>query len=117
MLGLADDDQARILGNVHPLVAIDRPGIGEAYAIEQGRVERRERAPQAERSVDVNPGASVAGARAYLFGGIESAGVDVSGLQADDGVVIEWRQGVGAHPSLAVGGNGDHAGATQAYHR
>ena len=65
----------------------------------------------------MDPGIGFAGAGADLFGGIECAGVDVAGLNAEQGAVVEWRKRVGAHASLAVDGNARDAGAAEAEKR
>ncbi len=97
-------------------MAIDRPRVGGIDAFEQRRVDRRNGCPQPERTVDVHPCACISRLRADFLRGIEGAGVDVARLHADDGVLIECGQGIGTHASLAIGRNGDHAGAAEAQH-
>jgi hypothetical protein len=71
-------------------------------------VPRRGSGPQTERAIDVHPGAGGAGARAHLGGRIERAAVHVSRLHAHDRPIVERRQRVRAHPSLAVHGDAMH---------
>ena len=95
---------------------VDGPGVGARGAVDERGARGRGGGPQAEGAVDVEPGAGGAGGVADGGERIAGAAVDVAGLRANDGAVVERRQAVGAHAALRVGGHDDHALATEAEH-
>ena len=62
--------------------AVLNPASSGAYCGDMPR-------PEAERAVDVDPGVGIASAGADFLGGIECAGVDVAGLNAEQRAAIE----------------------------
>src|SRR6187200_2723529 len=70
--------------------------------------------PQPERTIHVHPRAGAVRLRHDLLCRIESAGVHVAGLDADDRVIVEWRQRIGAHASLIVHWHPHHTIASEA---
>src|SRR4029078_9418796 len=56
-VGLRAEDDPESVGDVDPLVAVGRPGIGTLGAGYEVREARAGRGPEPERAVDVQPGA------------------------------------------------------------
>ena len=75
------------------------------------------RRPQAERAVDMHPRAGVVGDITNFGGGIASARVDVSCLNADDRGADDRRQSVRHHSSLPVGRNANHTITSESQER
>src|SRR6266849_10849860 len=117
MLRLPHQGNSGVVWDVEPFMAIDRPGIGRVHAFEEWRVQRGDSAPKSESAIDVDPGASLAGAGTDFLRRIEGASIYIAGLDADHAVFVENGQRVSPHPSLPVGRYDDHARAAQAQHR
>ncbi len=85
---------------------VGRPRVGELDPGREVTERRRGGSPQAERAVDVQPGALVAAERRDLVERVERARVHLAGLRADDGRARDpakrVRQPVEAHTALGV---------------
>ncbi len=114
--GVADEGEAAVVADVGPFVAVGGPGVGLFEAGGEMAVVGRHGGEEAEGAIDVDPGAGFVGDFADFRCRVEGAGVDVAGLDADDGVSVEGREGVGAHAALAVDGDAEDAAATEAEH-
>ena len=77
-------------------MAVAGPGVGQRRPVDEVRPRRARRGPQAERAVDVHPGAVVPGERDRRAQVVAGPGVDVAGLQADD---RRPRRTGGEHPA------------------
>ena len=106
-LRVGHEGERGVVGDVQPLVGVDRPGVGGGRAVGEVRAARGSRRPQTERAVDVAPGAVRAAGRDDLGERVERARVHVAGLGADDGREVGAGQRLaeraGAHAALAVG--------------
>src|SRR5215469_5539366 len=105
MRGLAHEREARVVGNVEPFVAIGGPGISIDEGTKQISPLWRGCGPHPKSAIDVNPRALRASLPADFTGRIESARVHISGLNTNDGAVIDSRQRVSTHAALLVGRN------------
>ncbi len=114
MFGVADDGETGIVRHVQPLVAVRGPGVGFGKSGDEMRALRRRGGPQAVGAVDVHPGAGFARPCTDFGGGIEGAGIDVAGLQAKEGAVVQVRQCVRTQAALTIDGNTDNAVAPHA---
>ena len=114
--GVADEGEATVVADVGPFVAVGGPGVGLGEAGGEMAILGRHGGEEAEGAIDVDPGAGFVGGFADFGGWIEGAGVDVAGLDADDGGFVERGEGVGAHAALAVDGDADDSAAAQAEH-
>src|SRR5579859_3512123 len=61
----------------------------------------------------MRPGAGCVSERDQLGQWIERAGVDIAGLEADDGRPVKLWEGIGAHASLVIRRHAQHALAPQ----
>ena len=113
-LGVAHEREAAVVGDVQPLVAVGRPRVGEAEALDEVRPARGCGGPQAEGAVDVQPGARRARRLGDRRQRVERAGVEVAGLRAHDGGRRERRQRLGPHAPLPVHGHAHEAVAAEA---
>jgi len=84
LVGVGDDRDPAVVGHVEPLVAVGRPRVGLAKAVDQVAARAADRRPQAERAVDVAPGAVRATGGDDRSERIARAAVDVTGLRAHD---------------------------------
>ena len=91
--GIADEGDAAVVADVEPFVRDRWPRSRRGRSRGQVGIVGRGSGPQAESAVDVDPCAGRAGRGADGGGGIEGAGVDVAGLKAEDGAVVEVRAG------------------------
>src|SRR5918994_6044668 len=85
------EDEARVVGNVQPLVGIRGPGISVLYPFRkmpQGWAGGR---PDSERPVHMDPSAGLLGSGADGTQGVDSAGVHVARL----GTHYGWSRGLG----------------------
>lgn len=106
-LGIADEDDAAVIRDIEPFVAVGGPGIGGSIVGVRG--------PEAEGAIDMDPGIGLFG-EGDEFGRIESAGVDVTGLETDEGGLGERGKGVGTHAALGIGGDADDTVAAETEH-
>ena len=83
-VGVRDEGQARVVGDVEPLVRVGGPRVGASDAGDEVSQRRRGRRPQAEGAVDVDPGAVLGRRVAHLVERVEGAAVDLAGLRAHD---------------------------------
>ena len=114
--GVADEGEAAVVADVGPFVAVGSPGVGLFEAIREMAVVGGRGGEEAEGAIDVDPGAGFVGDFADFGGGVEGAGVDVAGLDADDGGFVERGEGVGAHAALPIDGDAEDAAAAEAEH-
>jgi hypothetical protein len=75
---------ARVVRNIEPLVAVTTPRIGTLEPVHEMSQRRTRRGPQAESTVDVEPGAHASSLVGNPREVIERASVDVAGLGNDD---------------------------------
>jgi len=74
-------------------VGVGGPGVGKLAAGHK-RAQRRGRGgPEAESAADVDPGVAAARQGDAFGERIERSGMDVAGLQADDGGAVVFQQG------------------------
>ena len=83
-LGIPDDHDPRVVGDVEPLVAVGGPGVGPTGAADEGGERRARGGPQPEGAVDVEPAAPLADQGADLLQRIEGPRVHVPRLGGDD---------------------------------
>ncbi len=76
---------AGVVGDVEPFVTVDDPGVGGFDAFEEMAEARACGCPEAEGSVDVNPGVALFCERDERGEVVEGAEVEVAGLEDDDG--------------------------------
>ena len=109
---IRNEGKAGVVGHVQPLVPVGRPGVGPLDAGHEVPVATARAGPEAEGSVHVHPCASRVRELAGLAERVERPGVQLAGLQADDGGsirvrverLLEQRQ---ADPARVVGGKRD----------
>src|SRR5690348_15073360 len=77
---------------------------------------RRQSSPHPERTIHVDPSASIAGSATNLFSVIESACIHIAGLNAHDCLFVEFWQGINPHSALGVGGHRSDPGPPEAEH-
>ena len=106
-MGVADKDDAAVVGDIKPFMTIGGPGIGGGIVGGGG--------PEAEGAIDVDPGIGLFG-ELDEFGRVEGAGVDVAGLETDESGLGEGGKGVGTHAALGISRNADDAVAAEAEH-
>src|SRR5579871_6951687 len=106
MLWVANGYDSRIIGDSQPFVAINGPRVGVLHSSEQRGVQRRDCGPHPEGSVHMDPRALLSRFCTNLFGRIESAGVYVSGLDAEDRAIVERGQRIHAHAAMGIGRHG-----------
>ncbi len=112
--GVATEDQPAVVGDVQPLVGVGRPGIGTVMTGDEVGAAGAGGGPETEGAVDVDPGTGIVGFGTELLSGVESAGVHVAGLQAENGSVGEFRQLRGHHAALVVDRHPEHPLPAQA---
>jgi hypothetical protein len=87
-------------------VSVGGPGVGQIGSVEQRPQRRRGSTPEAEGTVDVQPGLVLVGDGGDLTQRVDGAAVHVAGLGADDGRAVHMGQQlaelVGPHPPLPV---------------
>src|SRR5919199_6995873 len=100
------EDEARVVRDIQPLVRVGGPGIGALYPFDEIAQTRGSGRPHPERSVDVDPSASLTGGVADGAERVESPGVHIARLGAHYGRPGDLResctQGVRPHPALAI---------------
>src|SRR6185369_13755614 len=69
--------------------------------------------PQPERAIHVHPRTGTLRLRHDRICGIERASIHVASLEADDGVIVEWRQRIRAHATLIVDWHAHHTIASE----
>ncbi len=107
-LRVSDEGDAAVVGDVEPFVAVGSPGVGIGVLVAC--------APEAESAVDVHPGIGLLGEGDELVGGIHCARIDIAGLEADEGGLVECWKERGVHAALRVGGDFKDAVAPEAEH-
>ena len=116
---VADERDARVIGDVQPLVSVGRPGVRPVESGHQTGATRISQRPQPERPVDVQPARPLREPVGDLVERIERTGVDLTGLRAHQhrGIRMgqELRQETGAHPTLVIGRHDGHASPTEAH--
>ena len=115
---VAHDGVAAVIRRLQPFVAVGRPGVGTLDAVRQGCGFGCGAGPQAECTVDMDPGAARLRQIGDLADGIEAAGVELAGLGDDDHRPVETCDALGksvnAHAAHVVGRNGEDAIAPEA---
>ena len=94
-------------------MCIRRPGIGIAESGGEVFEFRCRTDPQAERTIDVHPGAGFLCNRADFGGRIERTGIHIAGLNTDQRRRRQRRQLVGTHATVVVRRYGQHAPASK----
>jgi len=82
---IGNEGIAAVEGDIEPFVAVGDPGVGVFDAFEEVLESRTDGGPEAEGSVDVNPGVVSFCERNELREVVEGADVNVTGLKDDDG--------------------------------
>src|SRR3970282_2834552 len=83
--GVADQDDAGVVGHVEVLVGVGAPGVGQLHAGGEVGQLRSGGGPETESPVDVHPGTHLPRCGDDLRHRVECAGVDVPRLDTDDG--------------------------------
>jgi hypothetical protein len=112
------EDEARVVGDVQPLVGVGGPGVGLLYPFDevpQGRASGR---PHPERPVHVHPGAGLPRNGADGAKGVYGTGVHVARLGTHYGWFGSPGKGVAQrvrpHPALLVGRDRPQASGPEA---
>src|SRR5215210_6229971 len=79
------EDEARVVGNVQPLVGVRGPGVGLLYPFHQMPQRRAGGSPHPERPVHMDPSVGIVGNSADVTEGVYSTGVYVARLGAHYG--------------------------------
>lgn len=108
--GMGTEGVAAVVGNVEPLVAVGRPGVGRRDPGDEVAGPRVGGRPQTEDPVHVHPGAGIVGGGGGRRQVVEGAGVHVARQEADDGrpsaPLAEHPPQIGhVDGSLTVGGH------------
>ncbi len=105
-VGVRDERESAVVGNVQPLVRVGRPRVGALDVARQVAESRRRRSPQPERAVDMEPRTGRVTELRDLAERIEGARVDLPCLCTDDRRAVrvpEHRlERVRSHPALVI---------------
>ncbi len=115
---VAHRHEAAVVAGVEPLVGVGRPRVRPRHAGDEVLEAGRHGSPQAEGTVDVEPGVAMGRHRVGDgVGRIEGAGVHVAGLDHDEGRTARGGerlgQRVGAHAALLVDRDPCHTTSAQ----
>ena len=108
--------QPGIVGDVEPFVSVGRPGVGGGKITHQMRQFRTRRSPQAKGPIHMYPRAGLVSFLNDFGSSVKRPGVDVAGLQANDGGGTQLGKQLSPHPALTVHRNLDNPFAAQAQH-
>src|SRR5262249_621962 len=96
------EDEPRVVRHVQPLVRIGRPRVGTLDAAYEMAKLRRSGRPETERAVDVQPGSTSGDGVRNCVEIVESPGVHLACLRADDRRPLVESQRCDIHAALVV---------------
>ena len=112
-LGIAQQRDAVVVGDVEPLVRVRGPGVRLGQALDEFATGRVRQCPQAEGSVDVQPSAALTGPGHDLRERVERSGVDLTRLRADEDRPADVGEELCPYAALRIGRDSDDPVAPQ----